>query len=606
MMSMEPEYIPPDPKHVEKVREIMLALANTNSAMKIFPANHATVLNFVEDLAKKIMEFLEANGKLEIDIEEFVFTFMGKSVYKDELSIKSLPFFFFKDGMQKLFFYDGLEKDEIADFLELVKRESHKPAEEADIVTAMWEKDLTNIQYYAPDDYLESKILEERTERQAKAGAPTLPAELAAQVIDVKVDTSQFTKGRIEVAGEGLEEGEEMVLEMAGQEQPRGDGEVPKGGAAAHDATLSDREVEAINTLIHENRASSPEEEFLNLMVELVYLEKDISRFQSNLDVMMDYHVDQLQNGNFQVPILIIHKVQELREFLSEHNPERAGPLEDFLKKVTGEKTTAAIKETFKKNPSVDVTAFFEYLRLLGDQALPLAAEIYEAYPVPEFRVKVLGFLKGLELKDLGPLVNLANDSRPDLSKEIIRLLDEGRDRKAAQHLAVFLSFQNRDIRIEAVHALGRIDDEMADKILAGFLKDRDEELRIQAALKLKYHGDASRILAIIQDASNRSFRRKSLTEKQAIINFLGRSRTDEAFRFLKTLLERPGLLPSAHRIEMRLCAVSGLESMATTAAVEVLRRGTAFRRAKIREACSGALVRMASAPATVGHEERT
>ena len=605
-MNMDPESISPDPKQVEKVREIMLALANTNSAMKIFPANHATVRNFVEDLAKKMGAFLETNGKLEIDIEEFVFTFMGKPVYKDELSIKSLPFFFFKDGMQKLFFYDGLEKEEIADFLDIIKCESRKPPEEADIVTSLWEKDLANIQYYAPDDYLENKILEERAGQRMKAGAPTLPAELAAKVVDIKVDTSQFSQGRIEVAGEGLEEGEEMVLEMTGQEEPGSDGAVPKRAAAAHDATLSDREVEAINTLIHNNRAISPEEEFLNLMVELVYLEKDMSRFQSNLDVMMDYHVDQLQSGNFQVPILIIHKVQELREFLSEPSPEKAGPLEDFLKKVTGEKTTAAIKETFKKNPSVDVTAFFEYLRLLGDQALPLAAEIYESHPVPEFRVKVLGFLKGLKLKDLGPLVSLANDSRPDLSKEIIRLLDEGRDRKAAQHLAVFLSFQNRDIRLEAVHALGRIEDEMADKILAGFLKDRDEELRIQAALKLKYHGDPSRILAIIQDASKRSFQRKSLTEKQAIINFLGRSRTDEGFRFLKTLLERPGLLPSAHRIEMRLCAVSGLESMATTAAVEVLRRGTAFRRTKIREACSGALVRMASAPATAGHEERT
>ncbi len=603
-MNMDPEEISPDPKQVEKVREIMLALANTNSAMKIFPANHATVQNFLGDLAKKLIDFLDTNGKLEIDIDEFVFSFMGKPVYKDELSIKSLPFFFFKDGMQKLFFYDGLEKEEISDFLSLIKRESHKPLEEADIVTAMWEKELTNIQYYAPDEFLENKILEERAERQMKAGQPSLPPELAAKVIDIKVDTSQFSTGKIDISGESLEEGEEMVLEMARQEEPGGRETLPKGEASVHDATLSDREVETINSLIHDNRAISPEEEFLNLLVELLYLEKDASRFQANLDVMMDYHVDQLQNGNFQVPIVIIHKVQELREFLSGRNPERAEPLEDFLKKVTGEKTTAAIKETFKKNPAVDVTAFFEYLRLLGDQALPLAADIYEAYPLPEFRLKVLGFFKSLDLKDLGPLVNLANDSRPDLSKEIIRLLDEGRDRKAAHHLAVFLSFQNKDIRLEAVHALGRIDDEMADKILAGFLKDLDEELRIQAALKLKYHGDESRILAIIQDVSNKSFRKKSLTEKQAIINFLGRSRTDVAFRFLKSLLERRGFLPSARRLEMRLCAVSGLESMATTPAIEVLRRGTAFHRAKIREACSEALIRMASAPEAAGHEE--
>jgi len=603
---MEHESFPPGPKLVEKVREIMLALANTNSAMKIFPNEHATVRNFVEDLAKKMTAFLEANGKLEIDIEEYAFTFMGKPVYKDELSIKSLPFFFFKDGMQKLFFYEGLEKNEIADLLELIKRESRKPPEEADIVTALWEKDLANIQYYAPDDYLENKILEERVERQAKAGAPILPAELAAKVVDIHVDTSRFNTGRIDISGEDREDEEGMVLKMGGQEEPEDDGVVSKGAAAAHDATLSDREVETINTLIHANRAISTEEDFLNLLIELIYLEKEMSRFRSNLDVMMDYHVDQLQIGNFKVPILIIQRVQELKEFLSERNPEKAGPLEDFLKKVAGEKTTAAVKEMFKKNPSVDTAAFFDYLRLLGDQALPLAAEIYEAHPVPEFRVKVLDFLKGLGLKDLGPLVSLADDSRPGLSKEIIRLLDEGGGRKAAHYLAAFLNFQSRDIRLEAVHALGRIEDEMADKILAGFLKDRDEELRIQAALKLKYHGDASRILAIIQDASTRSFRKKGLAEKHAIINFLGRSRTDEAFRFLKTLLERPGFLPSKGRTEMRLCAVSGLESMATTAAVEVLRRGAAFRRAKIGEACSGALARMAPAPWPAGSEEKS
>ncbi len=91
------EDLSPDPKLLEKVREIMLTLANTISAMKIFPSEHATVLNFVEELAKRTSAFLGAYGKLEIDIEEFVFTFMGKPVYRDELSIKSLPFFFFKD-----------------------------------------------------------------------------------------------------------------------------------------------------------------------------------------------------------------------------------------------------------------------------------------------------------------------------------------------------------------------------------------------------------------------------------------------------------------------------------------------------------------------------
>ena len=82
----------------------------------------------------------------------------------------------------------------------------------------------------------------------------------------------------------------------------------PKGGF--QEASLTDREVDQINDLIHANRAISQEDEFLDLIIEIIYLEKDLARFRSSLDVMMEYHLDQLQKGKFQVPILIVRKVQ--------------------------------------------------------------------------------------------------------------------------------------------------------------------------------------------------------------------------------------------------------------------------------------------------------
>jgi hypothetical protein len=194
-----------EPGVIEKVREILLTLANTVSAMKIFPFEHATVRNFVDELAKRMRSFLEAHGKLEIDIEEFNFAFMGKPVYRDDLSIKSLPFFFFKDGMRKLFFYDGLEKDELAEFLELLKQESQKPSDEGDIVTALWEKDFPSIQYYAPEEFLEARIVEDGTGMDSNGKPLILPHELISKVTDVKIDTAAFSKGKIELSREDRE-----------------------------------------------------------------------------------------------------------------------------------------------------------------------------------------------------------------------------------------------------------------------------------------------------------------------------------------------------------------------------------------------------------------
>ena len=591
-----PDDLPPDPRMTDRVREIMLAVANTVSAMKIFPSEHAGIRNFVEDLTKKMKAFLEEHGKLEIGIEEYVFTFHGKPVYRDELSVKSLPFFFFKDGMKTLFFYQGLEKEELAEFLELIKRESQKPSEDSDIVNALWERDLPDIQYFAPDDYLENKIMEDAAGERSAAGAPVLPAELAAKVIEVHVDESQFRTGKITVLPEDLEEeGLPSAVEVGIGAGSTDAAPMPKGGG--QDSSLTDHEVEEIGDLIHANRTISQEEEFLDLIVEIIYLENDLDRFRSSLDVMMEYHIDQLKGGNFQVPILIVRKVQELRDFLLGRDAEKADLLAGFLKTVVGERILGAVKELFKTSAAVDVDSFFGYIRLLGEKALPIAAEVYEASADPEFRAKVMNFVRELDLKDLGSLTALANDSRPDLSGEIIRYISGSRDAKAPQYLAAFLGFQNKAIKLEAIHALGRLEDAMANKILAGFLKDGDEELRVQAALRLKYLGDKPRLLAIILEASERSFRKRGEAEKQAIFDFLGRTRTDEAFAFLKETVERRALFASKADIATRLCAVRGLESMASPEALDVLRRSSRSRLKLVREACAAALVRLASAP---------
>ncbi len=170
---------PPDPARTEKVKDLLHSLANTVSAMKIFPSEHATVTHFVDQLAAKFAEFLAVHGKLQIGIEEFSFTFEGKPAYTDDVAIKSLPFFFFKDGLHSLFFYQGLDRPEVFDLLELIKTEAQKPAEDSDIVAALWERDFPNIQYYAPDEFLENRILAER--QDSRAADADLPDGLSAR-----------------------------------------------------------------------------------------------------------------------------------------------------------------------------------------------------------------------------------------------------------------------------------------------------------------------------------------------------------------------------------------------------------------------------------------
>ncbi len=595
-----------DPKAVEKASDILHSLSNTVSAMKIFPSEHVTVSNFVDELTAKIRGYLDEHGKLEIWIAEYSFLCGGKPAYTDEMTIKSLPFFFFKDGMQALYFYQGLDREEVFDFLEIIRTESQKPSGEGDIVTALWERDFANIQYYAPDDFLESRIIQEHNESRTRAGVPTMP-EYASEIIEINVDTSKFTTGKIELKPEdkddvrkrsaldGLDEAEapRAPLEDVSIEEGR---EIHHSPAAAMDPTLSEGEVQDLESLVRKNRTISPDEEFLTLMVEILNLEKESEQFSTTLDILLDYHHDQLQRGNFGFSIPLVHKVRELRDHVSPVDRDKAARLDAFLKTIISVKTVDAIKMLFEKKRPVDWKALVDFLSLLGGPAVPLAADIYESIPDDESRDKILDFIKTVHAQNPGGLASLAADERPLLSKAIIDILGRSFGKKGLPHFSVFLGLRNKDLKLEAVKALGEVRDEMANRILLGFMKDKDEDVRIQASLKLNPAEETSKIRQLIDEAGSRAFLGKSLKEKEAFLSFIGRTRTEEALAFLRKVLLKKSLWLPAGLKDMKLAAAAGLECMATEDASRVLEKGAGARNAEVREACSQALVRLARA----------
>jgi HEAT repeat protein len=360
------------------------------------------------------------------------------------------------------------------------------------------------------------------------------------------------------------------------------------------DFTMTEPEITNLEALVSSSRKISPDEEFLNLISEILYLEKELGNFSSTLDILLQYHYEKILEGHFGFSILLIHKLWELKASIVSGSVEKGGRIETFIKKIGSGKTLEIIKELLDKGQSVDWDGLVEFLKLLGPTALPLAADIFESVPDPESQKKVLEFMKGVAFQDPGALASLAADERPLLSKAIIGFLSKDAGKKGLPHFAVFLGFKSKDIKLEAIRTLGEIRDEMSNKILLGFLNDADEDLRIQAAMRLNPLEERSRIQHILAEAGSRAFREKSLKEQQAILTFLGRTRTEEALEFLRRVLLKRSFWLSAKTKEMKLAAVSGLENNGSEEAARILEEAAGSRHRDIREACSHALARLA------------
>jgi len=573
------------PVRFRQVKDLLLTMANTVSAMKMYPSDHDTVKAFVESLTGKFEALFEHLPRLEVDIGEHSFVFADKVAYIDESAVKSLPFFFFKDGMQTLYFNRGLERQELFDFLEIVKTVAQRAGEDNDIVSALWESDFPNIQYYAPDDFLENRILAEQREARVAENLPDIPSDLAHETFEVRVDREKLAEGRIvlkPVDRGRLGRGEPAAAreESAGIES----------GRPAADSSLSDEELQELEDMVRDNRLLWPEEDFVNLTTEIIFLEEDPAICAASLDLLGEFLVDQVRAGQFPVANALISDLRELQSHVGPESGEKAALVDAALKKMAGPRTLWAMDAALGPTVPTAWPALLAFLRLLGAAALPTAGGLYEKWDDAEVRAKLLDFIKDAGGDDPDLVVRLANDIRPDLSIATIGLLANMPEERGLPALSAFTTFKNRNIRLEAIHALGARHSRTANRVLLGFLDDPDESLRIQAAMLLDPVQEKPAILRFIDKASAPEFRKRSPKEKQAVLSFLGRTRSPEALAFLTTVLGRAGLWPSIRNLEMRLAAVAGLAGMDTAEAWAALEKAATGRGRKVREACADAL----------------
>jgi len=563
------------PGQVEFVRDLVQVVSNTVQAARLFPPEHQTVINFVSDLHSRLSTYLDEHGELEIGIEEHSLTFAGQPVYEDPVTAKSLPFFFFKDGMRALVFCRGLKREEIQGFLETIRQVTSLPAEEADIVNALWERDFANVRYLAPDDYLETKIGQGR------------------RLLEWRVDRQAMSTGRIDLSPEDLEDVRNRIYAMERGQGP--DEAVGRPGLAddlSSPLTLS-REAEekqAIDSLLATNRQISAEDEYLNLIIEVVFLEDRGDQYAGLAEIIRQYRHDLIARRDFARAARLLRSLLELEETLGRSNSEKAAMLAAAVGAVADKPTLTELEESLRQRGDEGDEEAVRYLSLIGPPAARLIGELFERARTSTARGTALEALKKIDSQSPDVLMSLAQESKPGLTREIIALVGESRDRRVVPFLAGFLSYRDASVRLEAVRALGRAQGSSASRILLGFLSDPVESVRIAALENL---GGADReavrqLLDLVGGVAG--LKKKSLAEKRAVLSVLRRSRSEDACVWLRQILLKSPFWPSSKHTELRLCAVEALAGLSLPEAREALRMGAQKRQRKVRQACLRAL----------------
>jgi HEAT repeat protein len=556
-----------DKAALELSREIFHLLAHTVTAMKLFPSHHATVLGFVDELSAKLRAYFETRPELEVDVGEHSFIVGGEVVHKEEHLAKSLPYLFHKDGMKKLAILREVDKTELRDFLEVIRKTAALPLDESDIVTALWENDFPSIRIFAPDEYLLSKI-----------------DVFSKQPLEVFIDRKKLFSGQINLSADDLKDIEDKRLTLGLMEQEE------KKDYAELVTVLEDKDRDRIESLLAASRQTPPEKEFHDMIFELLCLEDRVEKIAAILDFLERHHRELIREDKFTHAVQLLRQARELVGIFSGTRPEKAAALQRFLGSFPDGRTVELVQEAIIRHSFDSLSAFFDYLGLMGERSIPLATELLAKTENPEARRTAIAYLEEAGRRNIDVLASQLQDGQPAVSKEIIALLGRAAGKKALSYLAALKSYTSKEIKLAAVETLGSLADPLAQKIIFEFSQDADEEVSAAASGRLRWPGDKGTLDRATRMVSARPFHNRSAPSKIGIMSFLIRAETPEALAALRGAMEKSSIFNRGKREHTRLCAVEALAAAGTPAARELLSRGLKSSSKSVREACQRAL----------------
>ena len=571
----------PEQIEIDKVKDIIQSFAKAYSALKIYPIENPAVINSTKIFSDKLMDFLSEYEEMIIGIHEFSLSFNKETLHTDAEKKKSLPFLLYKDGMRELSFHEGLDLEEIGDFLEIVKENADLPEEESNIINSLWEKDFDHIRYFALDEFLDNNIGEDNS------GGDLVPGKDAFSTGEIKLteeDKDEINK-RMEILavdpGHDISEGLKTPLS--------------KENKVSEAAVISKSDLPEIEKLVADDREFSRIRELVTLLLEVLFLEDREEKFSETLNVLDLCLQETLEKGNFSQASLILNQIIDLKDVVPEQAGDKLLLLDRIIKKVRDKAAIQELEKLFFNEKFENLEPFLEYVYLLCPDSIPTVIHIWEKTKDLDVKRSISFLLQRIGEKHIDTLVEYAQNGHASLAKEIITILGKIDKKHALPYLKIFAAHKDKSIRLETIQALKNIHDEEGDNILLDMLFDKEEQIRIAAVTKLTPFGNPAALSRIKEVIVKKNFDKKSRAEKRVYLNYCALNPNEEINFLFHSILNKKNFFLSNKALTTRLCVVSSLEAMATPEAVTILKEGSQLGKKRTRRACKFALRKLAA-----------
>ena len=556
-----------DPE-VAAVKLLLKLLEKAFKTSRTYGPNNPVAQKFFHEFYTDLTARLETLDTLTFVVQRSELYFQNEVVYQTESQTENLAFKLYVDGIRELSLHKGITQNDLASFLEALWGNYDSPTSDDDIVTRLWEKNLSAVTFVTAEEIMKSSDTTDVLTPQ-DSGIFDRPVASLREISSAE---------RARQANEGA----------------AGTGQRSRFQSSLAGYEVSPQELEKLAKEIETESARDDTTYILDMLTVILACEKSNTLLASLVDVFGEILETLAKHGTW--PMInhvegLLKEALELCPHLPEEHKKKLSGLFDRLGRPEQIKVIEAV---LNKDPNVKTEGLLAFLLQLKPQTVPALCTLLANLESEEHRTIVCEALCTLAKDSPEPLVRGLSDRRPRYVRNLISIIGRLKNPRFAEPLEKLVQHPDSQIRNEVIRMLGALSPSGNGSKLIAFLTDAEEAVRLSALKTLTTGQYTAPFSAWSPIITHKQFMDRSVAEKRMTFQAMRQTAGEEAVPYWHELVTQWLWTDRKNKQSVGALAAEALGKVGTPTAIAALEAGQKRMNRAVRNACTTALAALA------------
>jgi HEAT repeat protein len=552
-------------------------LAKTLKIFRTYPRENAASVHAVDELTRVFCEHLLKHQSLELFVERSELQWQGVPVYSEPDPRKSVALKLDRNGVRRIEFHDGITRAEMVSLLEALTTEVDEESLEDDIVTLLWEKQLSHVKVYVLDEM--STGQEAFDDNMVSADEPQgAPREGSSEG-----STSKSTSG---ASWDGSPSTGVILPTLCAATK-----------AKLH--PLTEEQTATLHGMTSKEASHDVSEDLTDILFDVLRGEAQKEVTGNALKVLIDLVMMCVKDGLFGRSADVLGRLRALAAG-EDVDKDVRGRITQQLLSMADPSSTKTILDTLRDRGDINQVDLGRFLTMLPTAAAGALCEMIRVEPYGDI---VLSAVKYLVKDDPKVLTSKLASSDVAMAKGVLAILEQVAGPELTQAIFDPLMAAEIPVKLASVNLLLKLKGKAAQDLLLNYVASADAVLRKAALKAVAGLGEPQGPVAVLREQlTDKNLSSRTLDEKKSLLVTLAKIESHHAIALLQGILAGRRWFEKSGHAETRACAALALGEIDDDRAREILERYSSDKAEAVRTATRLVLSRGAKTAATVGN----